>query len=113
MPDPFAMALAALHASPLAIDALYDPDGAALPIRVIRSQATADGRLGDARLLLSGDVISIMRRDVLDPEEGTQILLYVPDPVSGDPVPALFELVGDPSLDAEGISWECQIQPVS
>jgi hypothetical protein len=108
MADPFADALADLHASDLGLDAVYTaPGGDPLPLRVIRSQ----GSEIDGRVILDQDAVAIRRADVLLPERGADLQLLgeiaIGDEVVTDP---FFRISQDPLLDEEGLSWSCAIE---
>jgi hypothetical protein len=107
MSDPFAAALATLHASVLGMDAIYTPSGGEpKPIRVIRSQGSEYGEM----TIMDRDQVSIQRVDVALPQSGAALQLLGSVAVAGilytDPV---LRINGDPMLDVEGLSWACAI----
>jgi hypothetical protein len=102
MIDPFATALAALHASAGAVAAIYTPvDGEPFPIRLIRGQPSEFADHNGGQIILDTDRVQIMRSDVAEPlkddlvEIGTEI----------------FVVQGGATLDVEGVTWNCSLEP--
>lgn len=110
MIDPFARALAALYASPLAASATYAVSGGApVSLRVIRGQPDTISSFGRGKVAQSTNTVSILRRDVDRPVGGAIVTVYA-DP-QRQQVVATLRLVGAPLLDDEGLSWSCGSEP--
>lgn len=104
MNDPFASALVALHAAPGSMAAVYTPFGGAPlpdPIRVIREQKTADVSWGDTTAPSATTTFSIMATDVPEPKAGDRLTIGT----------ETLAIVGEPRLDAEGLSWSVEAPP--
>jgi hypothetical protein len=105
MADPFAAALARLHVSAASVAASFTPDGGtvddAVLIRVIRGQPSQEVAYGDASIMLDTNQVQIRRADVADPTGGTLTLGA-----------EIFSIQGAPSLDIEGLTWTCHLEPV-
>ena len=109
MVDPFVAALTAIFNAPGSVAAVYTPPGgAALPVRIIRSQESAIA--GDVRLVADTMVFDVRRSEVAKPAIGAtlQILDVGGQPVVGE----AFKINGAPLLDVEGLTWRCGAQPV-
>ena len=108
--NPFATALATLHASALAVAADYSVDGEdPVPIRVIASQPDAIAPFGQSSAIMATNIFSIQRSDVTEPSRAARITITEDNPpfAVGDS----FTLTGDCRLDTEGLSWMCGAEP--
>jgi hypothetical protein len=102
MADPFATALAALHLSAGSVAATFTPKGGApTGIRVIRGQPSEQVAYGAGSVVLDTNAVQIMRSDVADPTGG---MIQIGSEI--------FAVQGGPTLDVEGITWTCQLEPV-
>lgn len=105
MANPFATGLGALHRGPASVAAVFTPAGGepfADPIRVIRTTATVDLQVGDQIVLAGSTVLQIMRADVAAPARFDRLT------IGGE----VFEIIAEPHLDIEGVSWWCEAAPV-
>ena len=100
--DPFSAALDALFLSSGALDASYqDGSTAAVPIRVIRGRPDRDTPFGSNRSLQGTNTLEIRRSDVAQPVPGAVVTVGVD----------ALQLLGDPILDVEGLTWTCGATP--
>jgi hypothetical protein len=112
MPDPFAVAAAALFRAPGSIAAVYLPYlydhtvGSEISTRVIRSTAEqAASPFGASRISESAEVFQLLAADVPNPRAGDA--LTITDPRTGED--QTFTVYGDPTLDTEGVTWTCVV----
>ncbi|MGI4880455.1 MAG: head-tail joining protein [Janthinobacterium lividum] len=106
MPDPFTTALAAQFASPMAVAAVYIPaNDAPIPLRVIRSQASADAvpGFGGGRIIHDSDTIDVQLSDVAEPALGDLVTIVTKAGTK------TYKVNEDPMLDTEGLSWRFAI----
>ncbi|MGI4877181.1 MAG: head-tail joining protein [Janthinobacterium lividum] len=103
MTDPFAAALDALYASPMAAAADYTPvGGASTPVRVIRAQPTVDASFGSGGgALQDSNVLKARRSEIAEPATGDLF----------DLATVSFRVDGEPSLDVEGMEWTFGVVP--
>lgn len=112
MPDPFAAALDAMFFAPGSAAAVYQPiDGSApFPVRVIRGQPD---ELGPRNTVQATNVFDLRRSEVLRPVHGDTIAIggeIVAGAITGG---EMFELIGTPMLDVEGITWTIGGDPLA
>lgn len=99
MVDPFVTGLDALFGAPGSAAATYIPDaGAPIALRTVKRQRAEAVGLVRKRPTLTGDVFDIRASDVPTPRNGDIIIF------AGE----LYQLVGDPDPDAEGLVWYCE-----
>jgi hypothetical protein len=116
--DPFAAALTAIFASPMATWADYTPKGRpTVRIRVIRDQASQEASLGQGSVILDGNSVQFKRADApLAPTDGEALTILQLDLTGNILAQDHFALQGDGELDVEGITWRCgmiTVDPVS
>ncbi len=102
--DPFAAALDALFNAPGSAAAVYVPQGGdPVPVRVIRSQPDTSANYQQARIVQEANSFDMRRSEVPAPASGDRLT------VDGD----TFEILGDPMLDVEGLTWVCGAERVA
>ena len=102
--DPFSAGVDALFNSPLAVDAIYRPPASSdeLPIRVIRSQPDRIADFGSSHIVQATNLLSIRKFEVAYPAAGATVEIIGAE---------MFNLVGDPRLDTEGLTWMVDAEP--
>jgi hypothetical protein len=102
MPDPFAAAIDALYASPMAVAGVFTPEGGltATPIQLIRALDSVEVSGGD--IVQDRHLIKFRRSDIDAPAEGDIITIGL----------ASFIIHEEPLLDVEGLEWTVGIAPL-
>lgn len=101
MPDPFAAGLKVLFSGPCSDAGIYTPpNGDPAPIRVILESPDQEQLRGDHNIILATNVVQIQRADVAEPLAGSIVEI-----VREGEAHKTLTLVGDPSLDDEGVTW--------
>ncbi len=111
MRDPFATALDALFSAPGSVAAVYvtASDGLPTAVRTIRDQASEDMPIGSRSVPVDANLLLIRRSEVARPATGDTIITGTfADVAIDDPA---FNIVGEPSLDVEGLTWSCEMIP--
>lgn len=104
MADPFADALAVLHSGPCGQPAAYIAAGGLVPpvpIDVVRDQHDDEASYGQSRLVQATNAFQVRRADVAEPAVGDVISI-----ADGN-----FRINGAPTLDVEGLTWNCPAEP--
>ncbi|MFC3579125.1 head-tail joining protein [Sphingomonas hylomeconis] len=112
--DPFAAALDALFIAPGSVAAVYaSGDGSAPPtgVRTIRDQRTEEMPIGSGPVPTNLNLLLLRRSEVAVPAAGDR--LQVGNFVGVAPGDPLFEIMGEPWLDTEGLTWSCEMRPIS
>lgn len=112
MSDPFAAALDALFNAPGSAAAVYVPlQGAPVAIRVIHSQPDASPTFQQMRTVQQANSFDVRKSEVPAPQPGDLIIkgaVLTDSFVDGG---ERFEILGDPMLDIEGMTWICGAAP--
>jgi hypothetical protein len=102
--DPFADGLDALYWGPASAEATYTPaSGISATVRIIREQEDEDTGMRGNRKMQHANMFSVRRSEVVEPAAGASL------EIAGD----RFELVGEPTIDTEGLSWRFGAMPKS
>lgn len=103
MTDPFAAALDVLFTAAGSAAAEYQaPDGSPVPVRVITWTPDQDVPVGSGSVRGSGKMLDLRLSEVADPVEGATITMGA----------EAFEIIAEPELDSEGLTWRCEVAPV-
>lgn len=116
MADPFAAALAVLHraAAPGTVAADYTPIGEATRrITVVRAQGTETVGLNGDEQLVDVNRIQIQRADVAIVVAGSTVDLLTLDANGNVVATESFGIQGGATLDIEGLTWNCPIEPLA
>ncbi len=108
--DPFAAALDAQFNAPGSAAAAYQSISgtAPFPIRVIRAQPD---ELGPRNTVQATNTFDLRRSEVTDPAHGDAVAIgaaIVDGAIVGG---EMFELIGTPMLDVEGLTWTIGAEP--
>lgn len=112
--DPFAAALDAQFNAPGSSAAVYVPQGGApVAVRVIRSQPDTSIGFQQARAIQQSNSFDLRRLDAPAVAHGDSIIVGA-ELVAGEVVGGeAFDILGDPMLDVEGLTWTCGAAPAS
>lgn len=112
MVDPFQMALAALHASAGSVAAIFTPAGGApTEINIIRDQQTREVGFGGGAVLMETNRVQIMRADAPQVRDGDALSVGNARLHADVTEWTEFAIQGGCSLDVEGVTWNCNLQP--